>query len=111
PASSAGATGSEPNPQDRAPADTPNATSIALRRQDDEGTETGLGAAAHERHPRGVGPLSAAALAGALLASGLYWTLSRDSDVRWFAEEAVPEIEAYLDAADWESAYVLAKEA
>lgn len=62
------------------------------------------------RARRGLAPLSAA-LAGALLATTLYWALSRDSDIRWFTDEAVAEIEAYLDGADWESAYVLAKEA
>jgi formylglycine-generating enzyme required for sulfatase activity/dienelactone hydrolase len=50
-----------------------------------------------------------AAAAGGLAAGLYFW--SRDTDARWLAEEMVPRIEAALDVADWESAYVLAKEA
>src|SRR5690606_11949331 len=104
PASSARATDSEPNTEDGAPAAAPNSTGMALQRRDVGGAETAPpGIVPHGRRARrGLAPLGAA-LAGAMLATALYWALSRDSDMRWFAEEAVAQIEAYLNAADWES--------
>lgn len=34
----------------------------------------------------------------------------RNEDARWAANEAVPQIEAYIDAGDWEAAYLLARQ-
>ncbi len=67
---------------------------------------------AMEHAPRRLGTyVTAAAIGGAALATGLYWVLTRDTDARWLEREAVPRIEAFLDNANWESAYHLAKEA
>jgi dienelactone hydrolase len=52
--------------------------------------------------------LTAALASGAAVA--LYWFLSRDADRQWLVEEALPEIEASLDVADWESAYAVARQ-
>jgi len=51
------------------------------------------------------------AILAAAVAAGLYWFATRDTDGQWLTEEAIPQIEAYLDVADWESAYALAKRA
>lgn len=51
------------------------------------------------------GLLVVAASAAVALLAGL------ESDSRWVAEEAIPQIERYLDVADWESAYAIAKQA
>jgi dienelactone hydrolase len=61
--------------------------------------------------PRQLGGYVMTAALAAAFAAGLYWFATRDTDGRWLAEEAIPKIEAYLDVADWESAYALAKEA
>jgi eukaryotic-like serine/threonine-protein kinase len=49
-------------------------------------------------------------LAAALLGGGALFFLRRD-DSQWLFRDALPRIESYLDAADWESAYQLAREA
>jgi hypothetical protein len=41
---------------------------------------------------------------------GGYWLLGSDSDARWLNYEALPRIEAYLDVADWESAFPLIRQ-
>jgi dienelactone hydrolase len=51
------------------------------------------------------------AVAAGGVGAGSFWFLSRDVDGRWFREEAIPQIEAYLTAADWEPAFILAEEA
>jgi class 3 adenylate cyclase len=61
--------------------------------------------------PRKIGGYVVTAAVAAGVAAGVFWFLSRDADGRWLDEEAIPQIEAYLDVADWESAYALAKEA
>lgn len=48
-----------------------------------------------------------AAVAGAIT----FWFLSRDADTQWLLNEAIPNIEASLDVADWDAAYTVAKEA
>jgi eukaryotic-like serine/threonine-protein kinase len=50
---------------------------------------------------------AAAAVIGALV----FGLLPRRDDTRWLLQEALPRIEAYLDVADWESAYTLARKA
>jgi DNA-binding SARP family transcriptional activator/dienelactone hydrolase len=49
----------------------------------------------------------AAAGAGALL----FWFAKRTNERAWLLDEAIPRIEHYLDVADWEHAYRLAREA
>ena len=40
-----------------------------------------------------------------------FWAFGLDSDARWLADEAVPALEAFIEAGDLEAAYVLAQEA
>ena len=53
-----------------------------------------------------LGALVAAA-AGAMV----FWFANRTNDRAWLLDEAIPRIEHYLDIADWEHAYRLAREA
>ena len=69
-------------------------------------------------HPQAAGRRRAAraryaatALVAATLGASSFWFLGRDTDRRWFLDQAVPRIEKYLDVADWESAYALARQA
>jgi predicted esterase len=61
-------------------------------------------------HSSIVGYLVIAVAAGGI-GAGSFWFLSRDVDGRWFREQAIPQIEAHLTAADWEPAFALAEEA
>ena len=61
-------------------------------------------------HSSIVGYLVIAVAAGGV-GAGSFWFLSRDVDGRWFREQAIPEIEDYLTAGDWEAAFALAEEA
>jgi dienelactone hydrolase len=47
---------------------------------------------------------------GAIVGTGGYWALSRDSDARWAREDAIPQIEADIERGDLEAAYALTKE-
>jgi eukaryotic-like serine/threonine-protein kinase len=60
------------------------------------------------RGPRTAYAVTAAVAAG--LGAALFWFLSRDPDGRWLREDLIPQIEARLDAGDWEAAYALAEE-
>ena len=42
-------------------------------------------------------------LAGALIG----WWVTRDTDVRWARDEAIPQIEIFITAGDWEAAFAL----
>lgn len=57
-------------------------------------------------HWKVLGVLAAAG-AGALL----FWFANRTNERAWLLNEAIPGIEHYLDVADWEHAYRLAREA
>lgn len=50
------------------------------------------------------------AAAALLLGAGALWSVRRD-DSQWLLRTAIPRIESYLDVADWESAYKLARQA
>ncbi|GLC27780.1 bifunctional serine/threonine-protein kinase/formylglycine-generating enzyme family protein [Roseisolibacter agri] len=50
------------------------------------------------------------ALLAAVVGATAYWYAGRDADARWLVDDALPRIERYLDVADFESAYALAKE-
>jgi class 3 adenylate cyclase/dienelactone hydrolase len=63
------------------------------------------------RAGRNVGGYVATAALAAGLAGAVFWFVTRDPDARWLVEEAIPQIEGYLDGADWDSAYSLAKQA
>ena len=56
----------------------------------------------------GTSVLAIVALAVVLGATAI-WYAGRDDDARWLADEALPRIEKFLDVADFESAYTLAK--
>jgi formylglycine-generating enzyme required for sulfatase activity/dienelactone hydrolase len=56
-----------------------------------------------------AGHLMTAVVAAGLGAVG-FWYVGRETNARWLADEALPRIERYLDVADFESAYALAKE-
>ncbi len=43
-----------------------------------------------------------------VLGAGGFWYMGQN--VRWATDEAIPQIEAYIDAGDWEAAYLLARE-
>ena len=58
------------------------------------------------RHRKVLGILAAAG-AGALL----FWFANRTNERAWLLDEGIPGIERYLDIADWEHAYRLAREA
>jgi DNA-binding SARP family transcriptional activator/dienelactone hydrolase len=58
------------------------------------------------RHWKVFGVLAAAG-AGALV----FWFANRAKDRAWLRDDAIPRIEHYLDVADWEHAYRLAREA
>jgi len=58
------------------------------------------------RHWKVLGVVAAAG-AGALL----FWFANRTNERAWLLDEAIPGIEHYLDVADWEHAYRLAREA
>lgn len=74
--------------------------------------EAASGMLATARASRRLGAVLAAAAAGsAALSFALHWMITRDADVRWLREEALPRIEALLDETDWDSAYTLAKQA
>lgn len=45
---------------------------------------------------------------GALLASAVVWTFAHDGDATWAREEAIPQIEAFIDRGEYEAAYALA---
>jgi eukaryotic-like serine/threonine-protein kinase len=45
----------------------------------------------------------------AVIVALVVWGRTRQSDDRWAREEAIPRIERYAEAGDWESAYALAK--
>lgn len=51
------------------------------------------------------------ALAIVMLAAIGLWLAGRGADQRWLLNDALPRMEAYLDVADWESAYTLARTA
>lgn len=59
------------------------------------------------RGPRTAYAVTAAVAAA--LGAALFWFLSRDSDAQWLREELIPQIEARLDAGDWEAAFALAE--
>ena len=46
--------------------------------------------------------------AGAIIGTGATWLLGRDTAAQWARDEGLPQIEAYLDAGDWEAAFSLA---
>jgi DNA-binding winged helix-turn-helix (wHTH) protein/dienelactone hydrolase len=48
------------------------------------------------------------AVGAVIIATGAFWTLNRDSAAEWAREEAIPQIEQYIDDSDWEAAYSLA---
>ena len=62
---------------------------------------------------RGIPPIAYVVIAVlvAVLGVGSFWLWKRERDRHWLAEEAIPRIEKYLDVADWESAYALARAA
>ena len=51
------------------------------------------------------------AMALMLVAASGFWLVRRGSGQRWLLQDALPRIEAYLDVADWENAYALARTA
>ena len=60
---------------------------------------------------RRIPRLAFAALGMVLLAATGLWIARRGADRRWLLNDALPRMEAYLDVADWESAYTLARTA
>jgi formylglycine-generating enzyme required for sulfatase activity len=52
---------------------------------------------------------AATILAAAVLAASAFWFVKRERDRRWLLDDSIPRIEKYLDVADWESAYTLAR--
>jgi dienelactone hydrolase len=61
------------------------------------------------RHP-GLAYFATAVVAGTAGAA-ILWLASRDTDAEWLRAEAIPAIEADIDAGDWEAAYITTKEA
>ena len=51
-----------------------------------------------------------AIIALAAIGATAFWYVRRDAGARWLADEALPHLERYLDVADFESAYALARE-
>ena len=47
-------------------------------------------------------------LAGAVLGSATVWLLKGDLDMQWARDEAIPQLETFIDAGDWEGAFHLA---
>ena len=64
----------------------------------------------HSASARVAGYVATAILA-AFIGALSFWFLGRDTDAQWLLNEAIPNIEASLDVADWDSAYQLATEA
>jgi dienelactone hydrolase len=54
--------------------------------------------------------VAAGVAAGALLASAAVWTFAYDGDVAWARDEAIPQIEAFIDRGEYEAAHALATE-
>lgn len=48
------------------------------------------------------------AVVAASVGGALVWYLSRDADLRWLMDEAIPEIEAHIDTGKWEAAFAAA---
>ena len=61
------------------------------------------------RPPRARYRVSAVAVLA--LGASSFWMMRRESDARWLRKDALPQIEAYLNVADWEGAYALARRA
>ena len=51
------------------------------------------------------------AIAVGLVIAASSWYVLRDSHTRWLHEDAIPELEGYLDVGNWEAAYRLTKKA
>lgn len=68
-----------------------------------------VGAEASDASQRPVVGYAITAVAAAAAGAGAYWLFDSDSDAAWLAS-ALPEIEAHLSVADFDSAYALVRE-